>query len=362
MLVNMLAKQKDTERDILDRAIEAVGREAGLRLKLERWEPEIGGRQIDALLRFEPGNQLFAAEIKKWAQHTNFGALINQVQQLPHEPLLIADYVNPNMAEKLRDQRVQFIDTVGNAYINQPQTYIFVVGKKPVKWATTFTPTARGVNRAFEPKGLMVVYAFLCNPDLVNAPYRQIAAIAGVAVGTVGWVLNGLKAGDYIGQETKTTERYLANYQGLLNRWVETYPEKLKPKLTIGQFATTEANWWEEIDIRKYEGYWGGEIAGAKYTNYLKPRNATVYLPKDRLNKFLRDARLRKVTNWLTEPGYPVEIITPFWPTLKKLTLNERIELVHPVLAYADLVASGDTRNIEVAQRIYEERLTQYSR
>jgi hypothetical protein len=33
--------------------------------------------------------------------------------------MLVADYVNPRMADKLQKQRVQFIDRVGNACIDQ---------------------------------------------------------------------------------------------------------------------------------------------------------------------------------------------------------------------------------------------------
>jgi hypothetical protein len=37
-------------------------------------------------------------------------------------------------------------------------------------------------------------------------------------------------------------------------------------------------------------------------------------------------------------------------------------QLVHPILIYADLMASGDPRNIETAQIIYEQELAQYFR
>jgi len=33
-------------------------------------------------------------------------------------------------------------------------------------------------------------------------------------------------------------------------------------------------------------------------------------------------------------------------------------DTVHPILVYADLIASGDKRNIEIANMIYEKEIT----
>jgi hypothetical protein len=349
------------EHQILDRAIQAVEREAGLRMRLEQWEPQLVDRSVDAFVRLEQGDRVLAAEIKKWAQNANLGALINQVKQLPEEGLLVADYINPRMADKLRQQGVQFIDTVGNAFINQPPVYVYVTGNRPEEHR--FIATRDGVKRAFEPKGLMVIYAFLRYPELVNAPYRRIADQAGVAVGTVGWVLNALKAGDFVRARGAKKGRRLVNYRKLLDRWVEAWPEKLKPKKLLGEFIADDPYWWKAIDIRKYDGYWGGEIAAAKYTNYLTPKVATIYLPEQAQTRLLKDARLRKATEWDEYEAGTVLIYRPFWPEqFDEQDTEARTGLVHPILDYADLVATGDTRNLEVARRLYDEHIAQYCR
>jgi len=355
-------RETKTELEILDRAIKAVERETGLRLRTEQWEARLGNRQVDAIVRLEPGNRTLVAEIKKWAQQANFGALISQVKQFPEdEGLLVADYVNPNMADKLRQQGVQFIDAVGNAFINQPPVYVYVTGNRQKERGLMLTKD--GAKRAFEPKGLMVIYAFLRYPELVNAPYREIAERAGVAVGTVGWVLNGLKAAQFIRDKGGKKARRLVNYRKLLERWVEAWPEKLKPKQLVGEFIAEDPYWWEEVDIREYDGYWGGEIAAAKYTNYLKPEVATVYLPEHARTRLLRDARLRKATEWTEYKTGAVLIYRPFWPVHPDELDDELREgLVHPILAYADLVATGETRNLEVARRIYDEHIAQLVR
>ncbi|MEJ1411904.1 MAG: type IV toxin-antitoxin system AbiEi family antitoxin [Candidatus Sedimenticola sp. (ex Thyasira tokunagai)] len=350
-----------TEQEILDCAIRAVGRETGLRLKIKRWQAQMGDDIVDAIVRLEPVDRLLVVEIKRWAQQANLGALVNQIKQLPEEGLLVADYVNPRMAEKLRQQGVQFIDMAGNAFINQPPVYVYVTGKRQEEPA--FMPTKGGAKRAFEPTGLKVIYLFLCRPELVNAPYREIAETAGVALGTVGWVLNGLKAADYIRDKGGKKARRLVHYRKLLERWVEAWPEKLQPKQRVGAFIANDPYWWKEIDIRQYDGYWGGEIAAAKYTNYLKPKVATVYLPEHARIRLLRDARLRKVTEWTGEDAGTVLIYRPFWPEQPEpLDTVLRKDVVHPILAYADLVATDDPRNLEVARRIYDEHIAQLVR
>jgi hypothetical protein len=350
-----------TEQEILDRAIQAVELETGLRIQIERREHPVGDYRVDALVRLEPGDRMLMVEIKKWAQHANLGALINQVKQLPGEGLLAVDYVNPKMADKLRQQQVQFIDAAGNAFINQPPVYVYVTGNRQEERGVM--PTKDGAKRAFDPKGLMVIYAFLRNPKLVNAPYREIAEKAGVALGTVGWVLNGLKAAEFIRDKGRKKGRYLIQYRKLLERWVEAWPEKLKPKQLVGEFIADDPYWWKNTDIQEYGGYWGGEIAAAKYTNYLKPQVATVYLPEHGRTQLLRDARLRKATVWTGEGAGTVLIYRPFWPVqLDELDTELRKGLVHPILAYADLVATADPRNLEVARRIYDEYVAQYCR
>ena len=357
----IMYRETDTEQATLDRAIQAVARETGARLYIEEYETFIKDQRVDAIVRLEPGDRKLAVEIKKWAQQANLGALIHQVQQLPEGGLLAADYINPKMADKLRQQGVQFIDTAGNAFIDQPAMYVYVTGNRQEEHG--FMPTKDGANRAFEPKGLMVVYAFLLTPELVNAPYREIAEKAGVAVGTVGWVLNGLKAAGFIRDTGGKKGRRLTHYKKLLDRWVEAWPEKLKPKQFVGEFVAENPYWWTDVEITEFDGYWGGEIAAAKYTNYLKPEVVTIYLPEHARTRFLQGARLRKATEWTGHGAGTVQIYRPFWPErMAPARADVEEGLVHPLLAYADLVATGETRNLEVAQRIYDEHIAQLIR
>jgi hypothetical protein len=341
----------DEDSDILERACDALHRETGLTLSVERYLGNLSRHPYDVEVRLEGQPAVFAAEIKKWAQHTNFGALMHKLKEQHHRPMLIADYVNPRMAERLKSEQIQFIDTVGNAYIDSPPIYVYVKGHRTTRDAAV--PTSR--NRAFDATGLKVIFAFLRDPKLIEATYRDIAQTAEVALGTVGWVINGLKDGGYVTESGPTKTRRLINRKKLLDRWTETYPEKLKPKLFVGHFLAPDPMWWEHIDLMKYGAYWGGEIAAAKYTDYLKPLVATIYLPKSLESKLFADARLRKA--FTTDGAGVVKVFRPFWKKEENFS-----DLVHPILVYADLIATGDSRNLETAQVIYEKYLDQYFR
>lgn len=346
------------EQELLERAIQAVERETGIQLRVLQREHRNDRRRVDAVLELVPGQQTFMVEVKRWAQHANLGALINQIQQLPQTGILVADYVNPKMADKLREHDVNFIDCAGNAYINKTPVYIYVTGRQGGLQAQGTVIKGGTAQRAFEPTGLKVVYAFLCDPELANAPYREIAEKAGVALGTVGWVINSLKAAGLLMDKGKRQGRRLANYRKLLDRWVETWPEKLKPKQLLGEFVADDPYWWKAIHARDFGGYWGGEIAAAIYTNYLKPKVATLYLPERVRNQLLREARLRKAE----EGTGTVLLYRPFWPEkYAQFYIDETHGVVHPILIYADLVATGDHRNLEAARRLYDDHIARYN-
>lgn len=347
---------EDVEDAILKQAMDAFHHETGLVVRVIDKHRFIEGQYVDAVVAFQNVDGQLVVQLKRWAQQINLGALVNQIQQLPQEGLLIADYVNPNMAQKLKAQGVQFMDTVGNAYINKPPIYVYVTGHKQKKAAMT----AKDTNRAFDATGLKVVFGLLSNPTLVHATYRDIAEQTGVALGSVAWVMNGLKDAGLLIDRGRGKQRRLVNKRKILERWVEAYPEKLQPKQRLGEYIADDPTWWKNIDIGHYHGYWGGEVAAAEYTEYINPQMVTLYLPEHAGFQLLAKARLRKRAEWLGNEEGVVRIYRPFWPQLLEGQTGNHEHLVHPIVVYADLIATGDTRNIETARMIYEQYIAEY--
>ncbi|RLA45827.1 MAG: hypothetical protein DRR42_18980 [Gammaproteobacteria bacterium] len=346
----------EIEYDILEAAIGAIYREAGLRLNIVGRDVKKGDKRIDAIIQVPDTGTKMVAEIKKWAAQANLGAVINQVKNLaePDQGLFVADYINPNMGERLKEADIQFLDTVGNAYINQRPIYIYIKGNKPELNIGDRKKTKTG--KAFQPTGMKVVFAFLRDNNLINAPYREIADQAQVALGTVGWVIRDLVAQGFLLEGTKKNQRKAADFDQLLNKWVEAYPHKLKEKYKLGTFTTDNPDWWKALHPEEFDALWGGEIAVAKYTHYLNPKDAVVYINKTNMAKFLQAARLRKPEPY-ERPEIKIELVEPFWKKAKHKKNAEHAGLAHPIIAYADLIETGDTRNLDTANRLREKYL-----
>ncbi|MFH1703146.1 MAG: type IV toxin-antitoxin system AbiEi family antitoxin [Nitrospirota bacterium] len=342
---------RNMEEEIFDLALEAFRKNVPLQAEIETLGLEPGQAvdlQVDRLLRMIiQGKELhYYAEIKTAITKAHKGLLLMHREKLNYPLLLIAKYVNTQMAEQLRQDGIEFIDTAGNAFINQPPIYIFVKGNKPpedVKKAP--------LKRAFKPAGLKMIYAFLCNPGLENKTYREIAAVTDVALGTVGWIMKELKDMGFLLDMGKRGQR-LTQKENLLQRWVTAYPEQLRPKQIIGRYRG-EYGWWEQKKLDPLKAQWGGEVAAERLTHYLKPEIITIYTTTQQLNQLLIENKLRK------DPTGDVEILERFW---KPVEIWQYEDLVHPILIYADLLATGNQRNIETAKMIYEQHTIRFIR
>jgi hypothetical protein len=333
--------RKDINDEIIQRAVDALKKNVPVEIDIRTREQEANlAFKADFEVRMVLQNEeiLFYAEVK--ANVTNAGKALALMlkRETPHPFLLVTRYVNPQMAEQLRQDGIEFIDTAGNAYINHPPTYIFIKGNRPAG-----IDRAVRVRRAFQPTGLKMIYAFLCHPGLEDKAYREIANIADIALGAVGWVTGDLKDLGYMIDMGKKGKKIIKK-EDLLKRWVIEYAEKMRPKLFLGRFIGHEG-WWQQKTLDPNVAQWGGEVAAARMTQYLKPEIVTVYTIKENLERFLIENRLTKDHNG------DVEILERFWKPIQNNLYEDK---VHPILVYADLLATGNQRNMETAKVIYE--------
>lgn len=327
---------------LVDAAVTAFGKQTGLSIHTEI--PEF--KKEPALLWVEGINKPFEAYVKTTLTKQNLSSVIYEMSQekVVQPKLLIAPYINPNLMEKLREAKVFCLDAAGNAFIQKLPLYVFIKGNKPTSEATVIKK-----GRAFQYAGLKVIFALLENPNLLHQAYREIAEKSGVALGSIGGVLDDLIHQDYIRMAGK--ERIFQDRKGLLQRWVEDYPV-LKQKHFIGSFTSDNPHWWKEVDIADFEGVWGGEIAADAYTNYLQAKDGVVFIPEVQKSSLLKSARLKK--RKANDEGICIDLIEPFWA---EGTASGEGDLAPPLLVYADLIHSKDARNLDTAKRIYEQYL-----
>lgn len=331
------------EKTLLEGALAALEETTGATAHILEWEPKAAHLKPDAILELAKDNKkaLYVVEVKQALQPAALGHVVAQLQRHKKPGLLITRYVTPPMAERLKQLNVAFIDTAGNAYINTPQLFVYVTGRK----APEREEQAHRI-KAFRPTGLQVIFALLCRPELIEVPYRDIAKAAHVALGTVGWVMYDLKRMNHL-VDRGEHGRKLVNTRALLDAWVTAYGQQLRPKLYVGRFQARDPNWWQHVDWEKLNAYLGGEPAAAKLTHYLKPETTTVYTAGE-VNPFLLKHHLIK------DPAGNVEILKTFWHFEYQW---DHPQFVPPLLIYADLLATAKDRNIETGKLIYEKYL-----
>ena len=347
----MARDKRNIEEDIVQRAFAAFKKTAPLGAEIETTAQEpafANGFRPDRVVRMAlPGKELkYCAEIKANITKAHALLLLVHREKLPCPLLLIARHVNTDMAEELRQNGLEFIDTAGNVYINQPPVYIFVKGNRLLKTAGPMP-----LKRAFRTAGLRVIYGFLYNPGLENKTYREIAAAAGVALGTVDWIMKELKELGFLLDMGKAGLK-LIRKGTLLQRWVTAYPEQLRPKQLLGRYQGQQG-WWQQKRLNPRKAQWGGEVAAARLTQYLKPELIMIYTTARELNQLLLENRLKK------DLTGDVEILERFWQPPET---QQDEDLVHPVLVYADLLATGNQRNMETAKMIYEQHIVRLIR
>lgn len=346
-----------TETQLLDQAIKKFGVETGVDITVLACEHPVGkGKQVDALadVRILGETYTYAIEVKKNLTTAALGLAVQRLKEMPYKPMLVAEYVNPNMAERLRKMEIAFLDLAGNAYLNQKPTLIYIKGNRATEKlykTKNLKPT-----RAFQATGLKVILGLLMRPDLTQKAYRDIAEATDVALGTVGWVLNDLREHGYLYEKNKKN-RWLTQKDKIIEQWIAAYPERLRPKLKLGIYKAENKRWWQDADLIKHEAQWGGEVAAAKLTNYLVPEKVVIYADKI-------PVRLLAENKMTRDPEGNVEILKRFWnPELFYRTLrNSDIpeDIAPPFLVYADLIATGDARNIETANMIRKDYIDGY--
>ena len=122
---------REIERVILEKAIAAFERRTKLGITVLRHN--LPGN-LDALIQIlAQGKEYeYAANVKINLTPANLGVTIRQLneERIDGKTITIARYVTPKLAETLLGMGIDFIDTAGNALINDPPLYIFIKGTK----------------------------------------------------------------------------------------------------------------------------------------------------------------------------------------------------------------------------------------
>jgi hypothetical protein len=264
--------------------------------------------------------------------------------------LLVTPHLTSTLAEECVRRDLQFIDLAGNLHLRAPGQYALVIGRGPNEQIRRMRRAGGQSVTSASASALRMIFGLLCEPDLINRPYREIAAAAGIALGTVGPVLDDLQERHLLTGKEGRHGRRLLDPATLRDEWLTNYPIRLRPKLKIQRFSAPDPSWWERAEIPAGEGWWGGEIAVWKATRQLRPSMQTLYVMPaarpDVIFDLVKRHRLR------ADESGTLEILDIFWDFGEK---TARATNVPPLLIYADLIRTREPRNLEAAALIREQ-------
>ena len=312
---------------------------------------------VDAIVEWKGpmGHVRYIAEWRAHFRHQDAAVIAEQLKHWriafareprPTRVLLLAPFVRPQQGALLERAGIDYVDLVGNARLQAAGFFVHVEGRRPAKTEPA-GPTRP--NRAW----IKAVMAILLRPELVQAPYRVIAAEAGVSLGTVAACVVDLERRGFLVERGPV--RLVLHRTQLVALWVQAYVDVLRPKLREARFqtrATDKRELWELLDqVMKKRGVkWaltGADAAGLR-TQFFRTPETEIYVPWGTLDdadlqRELMAQRAPRAGNLMTvEPPGPAVPVTA----------TEGIPLAPPLLVYAELRYRGTEQALEAAEML----------
>ncbi len=302
----------------------------------------------DAILTIK--DMQFTVTAKAEIRTANKGLVLAQLKELESKSkrpiMIIAKFIASDIALEFKEKSINYLDVAGNTYIKEGDFFIYITGQKTLKASKT------NQTRAFQEAGIRLIFNLLTRPEPLQRSYRELAEETGIAIGSISHVMRELEDLKFI---LKTeSKRVLKNKSGLLDRWIVAYQDVLRPRLVKRQLRFADKSKysnWKKIDLNPLKAkntLWGGEPAAAILTNHLKPAFYTIYTTKSW-------QECAKSFGLIPDENGDVEIVQMFWTSIQPK--ENDLAIVPPALVYADLINSGNDRNLETAQIIFDNEL-----
>ncbi|WP_454766403.1 type IV toxin-antitoxin system AbiEi family antitoxin [Cupriavidus campinensis] len=342
--------QKTGDSDWVEAALLALHRTTGMQARIRHGRRDVGGVSAVAAISLRRGEAThrYAVECRRAVRTASDLSVVRAQLQERGPGLLVTTYLTPALAGQCREMGLQFIDTAGNTYLDAPELFVFVSGQTPPD--SVVRPAVR---ISGNPSSQRMVFALLCQPELLQATYREIARVSGIALGSVGAVFNGLSARGWLLETRQDERRRLTAPDRLLDEWVANYPTILRHRLQPRRFSAPAADWWQAVNAAELGAYWSGEVAAAAMVGGIRPASQVLYVPPARMGAVAQV--LSQKSRLRPDPDGAVEVLEAFWdPSVDDAS---RPGLAPPVLVYADLLATLHTDHLAVATQLRKARI-----
>ncbi|MDZ7578914.1 MAG: type IV toxin-antitoxin system AbiEi family antitoxin [Candidatus Nanopelagicales bacterium] len=265
-------------------------------------------------------------------------SLLGMHDRWTHPILVVGEYIGARSSAAYRQAGIHYLDAAGNAHIEFADVLIDVRGRPRSHLVEQRNPD--GAANLFSPRRAQVIFGLLAWPNLLNAPVRVISRTAGVSVGQAQSTMKLLEQTGHLRDGGAHRWR---QEDTLVDHWTAAYPTGLGPTLRIRDFVGGIS------DIRRPEGDESLLVSGeSAMTEFLRPTTLTVYTQN--LNP-----KLAVLNRWRTDGPPNIFIRRKFWTQPGEqgsATPMDKFRSVPPLLIYADLMASGDSRQREAAAQL----------
>jgi hypothetical protein len=350
--LNNMQLRTPSEAENVDRVLELAQerlREFGMAFKIEPSRQDSG---IDATITISRGEVTATYSVQVKASMT-LASVARFDQPAGSHPLLVmGPRINSRSAAAFRDAQIQFLDTLGNAFISFGGVLIDVRGRTaPADQRQATIPLGAGRQQPanlFSPGRAQVILALLTWPELVGERVRQLASTAGVSVGQAHDALTQLAEAGFLVHDA----RRMARSGELLDYWTAAYPTGLGRRLETARYHGDPSR---SISSER-PVYLSGE--SAQGVDIARPTTLTVYLDSV-------DSRLPIANRWSANPDRVRNVFVrrKFWVSPRPGEEDPSISVQNAPwpLVYADLLATGDARLAEVARtwRVHRARFDQ---
>lgn len=251
----------------------------------------------------------------------------------PHPVLLVTTHASPETARFLRARGVEFLDTGGNAYLDQPGLLVVSDGHR-VESAGHPTHADRVGTAA-----LQVAFVLLRDTDAGSLSVRALGERAGVSHGAAAAALQAFDQRGWI-RNLGRRGQHVVDAPALLMGWTIGFTNQLSSKLVISRAdppgGASVERWARDLHDTFGPGHalLGGEAAAAACGHALRPVTASVYV-REWTPETMRLVRL------LPSPRGAVAVRKAFAPGVHD---PDHSSVADPLLLLAELTTIPDER------------------
>jgi hypothetical protein len=257
--------------------------------------------------------------------------------------LVVAPSVGRDLGDLFERAGVNFIDAAGNCHVALGDKYVArIQGRSPLQKVAA--------DRALRAPGYRALFALLVRPELIDAPSRAIAAEAEVSPQTANDLRQRLVDQGLVLESSTRFDWAPGRIDAVRTLWLAGFSTSLSPSLILGRYRAMEKEpaaleqRIEPILDACCDWRYGGGAAAMRLTSYYRGERTVLYTHDAPVDL---PQRLRL----LRDPAGPVQLMR----TPGKLAFESPdARSVHPLLAYADLLAEGHDRAREAAGELYD--------